>query len=260
MRIARVLHNSQSFHCVVESEYVYRISGCIFNKYDVPNEPINIGECTLLPPVIPGNFYAAGFNYSRHKGEYAMFYKATVAGELRADIGYRSNNALIGCGDSIVIPRGSAGPVQYEPELVVIIGKRVKHVSEEDALACVFGYTIGNDVSERSFQKSDRTLWRAKNSDTFKPMGPWIETDAKLDKIVTTVVLNGRRVSEFKTNAMLIGIERYISIITEYITLHPGDVIWMGAESPTLDISPGDSVSIEISEIGVLTNPVTAAI
>ena len=90
----------------------------------------------------------------------------------------------------MVIPP-DASKVQYEGELVVVIGKRAKHLSEAEALSCVLGYTIGNDVSERIWQKSDRTLWRAKNTDTFKPMGPWIETDVDLDALETSVRVNG---------------------------------------------------------------------
>ncbi len=148
--------------------------------------------------------------------------------------------------------------MQYEGELVAVIGKTAKGLSESEALSCVFGYTIGNDVSERTWQRGDRTLWRAKNSDTFKPMGPWIETDVDLESLITRVRLNGKQVSEFKTNNMIFGVARYISEITKFITLHPGDVLWMGTEAPTLDMKAGDVVEIEIDQIGTLRNPVVA--
>ena len=89
----------------------------------------------------------------------------------------------------------------------------------------MLGYSIGNDVSERTWQASDRTLWRAKNTDTFKPMGPWIETDADLDSMQTTVRLNGEAVSQFPTNGMIFGVETYISAMSRYLTLYPGDVV-----------------------------------
>ena len=98
-----------------------------------------------------------------------------------ADAGYRANNALIAHGEFIVIPKDATEQVQYEGELVAVIGRRCRHLTPDTALSAVLGYTIGNDVSERTWQKSDRTLWRAKNTDTFKPMGPWIETNVKLD-------------------------------------------------------------------------------
>ncbi len=76
---------------------------------------------------------------------------------------------------------------------MVVIGKQAKHLSEADAMSCIFGYTIGNDVSERTWQRGDRTFWRGKNTDTFKPMGPWIETDVDLDAMETIVRLNAKR-------------------------------------------------------------------
>ena len=82
----------------------------------------------------------------------------------QADIGYRSPNALVGSGAEIIIPSDSTGSVEYEGELVAIVGREAKGLSESDALSCIAGYTLGNDVSERSWQRSDRTLWRAKNS------------------------------------------------------------------------------------------------
>jgi len=172
----------------------------------------------------------------------------------RPDMGYRAVNALIAHGESVVIPR-DATKVQYEAELAVVIGRRAKHLSEADALSCVFGYTIGNDVSERGWQKSDRTFWRSKNTDTFKPMGPWIETDADLEAMETVVRLNGTETLRFRTNDMLFGIARYISTMTRYLTLHPGDVIWMGTDGASPDLVPGDAVEIDITGIGTLRNP-----
>ena len=102
----------------------------------------------LPPPVIPGNFYAAGLNYRAHI-EWANSRGGNYKVPEQADIGYRSNNALIGSGHDIVIPADSRGPVEYEGELVAVIGRTAKNVNQTDALACVRGYTLGNDVSER---------------------------------------------------------------------------------------------------------------
>jgi len=144
--------------------------------------------------------------------------------------------------------------VHYEGELVAVIGKRCRNVSVDEALDYVLGYTIGNDVSERTWQKSDRTLWRAKNCDTFKPMGPWIETDANLDAMTTRVRVNGRETTTFKTNDMIHGVALYISTISKYITLQPRDVIWMGTDGNSPDLRSGDVVEVEITGLGVLRN------
>ena len=119
---------------------------------------------------------------------------------------------------------------------------------------CVFGYTIGNDVSERNWQKADRGLWRSKNADTFKPMGPWIETSVDLDAMETIVRLNGKESNRFHTNEMIFGIREFIVEMTKYFTLWPGDVIWMGTDGASPNIKAGDVVEIEITGIGTLRN------
>jgi 2-keto-4-pentenoate hydratase/2-oxohepta-3-ene-1,7-dioic acid hydratase in catechol pathway len=175
----------------------------------------------------------------------------------QADIGYRSPNALIGSGAEIVIPRDSRGPIHFEGELVAVIGKRAKHLSESRALECVAGYTLGNDLSERSFQKSDRTLWRAKNIDTFKPMGPVVVDGIDpMDQLIT-VRVNGREATTYSTRGAIFSLPHYLTRMSAYVTLHPGDVVWLGCDGPTLpDLNPGDLVEVVNDAIGVLANRV----
>ena len=161
---------------------------------------------TLEVPVIPRTFYAAGINYAAHIREMAAKRGVEPVFPEKADIGYRANNALIAHGQNVVIPADATEKVNYEGELVVVIGKQVKHLSKADAMSCVFGYTIGNDVSERTWQRGDRTFWRGKNADTFKPMGPWIDTDVDLDAMTTIVRVNGAESLRFKTNDMIFDI------------------------------------------------------
>lgn len=211
----------------------------------------------FLPPVTPGNFYAAGLNFRAHI-EWANAHHGTSYQEpQQADIGYRSPNALIGSGADIVIPKDSPGPVEFEGELVAVIGSEARHLREEDALSCVAGYTLGNDVSERSWQRSDRTLWRAKNADNFKPMGPFVVSgiDPMAQRI--EVRLNGRTVSSYHTAAMIFSLARFISRISRYSTLYPDDVLWLGCDGPTVPaLQPGDLVEIVNDAIGVLANRV----
>ena len=213
----------------------------------------------LPPPVIPGNFYAAGLNYRAHI-EWANSRGGNYKVPEQADIGYRSNSALIGSGHDIVIPADSRGPVEYEGELVAVIGRTARNVSEADALAHVRGYTLGNDVSERSWQKSDRTLWRAKNTDTFKPMGPRIVAGIDPMNQVIEVRINGRTVSSYNTRAMIFSVAHYIARMSRYVTLHPDDVIWFGCDGATLPaLKDGDLVEVVNDAIGVLANRVRQA-
>jgi 2-keto-4-pentenoate hydratase/2-oxohepta-3-ene-1,7-dioic acid hydratase in catechol pathway len=211
----------------------------------------------FLPPVLPGNFYAAGLNFRAHidwaNRHHGTSYKAPV----QADIGYRSNNALVGSGADIVIPADSTGPVEYEGELVAVIGRKARSVSEEKALDCVAGYTLGNDVSERSWQRSDRTLWRAKNADTFKPMGPFVVSGIDPMNQDIEVRINGSAVSRYNTRGMIFGVAHYISRMSRYLTLYPDDVIWFGCDGHTVPaLQPGDVVEVANDAIGVLRNRV----
>jgi len=154
----------------------------------------------------------------------------------------------------VVIPAHAPPKMNYEGELVVVIGKQAKHLTEDNAFSCVFGYTIGNDVSERTWQRGDRTFWRGKNTDTFKPMGPWIETSVDLDKMETVIKVNGKETGRFHTNDMIFGIVPFIVELTKYFTLWPGDVIWMGTDGASPDIKADDVVEIELTGIGTLRN------
>lgn len=241
---------------ILDGDTVADVDGGPFADYVRTDRRIGLDQVKLLPPLVPGTFYAAGLNYHTHFRKYTQVDGKPRPLPTESHIGYRASNSLIGHGEAIVIPSGSSGKVQFEGELVVVIGRRAKRVSEAEALSCVFGYSIGNDVSERSWQNSDRTLWRAKNSDTFSPMGPWIDTDFELEGQTTVVRLNGREVSRFQTGDMIFGVAATISAITRYITLYPGDMIWMGTDEPTLDMVAGDTVEVEIFGLGVLRNPV----
>ena len=257
MRWARIDQNGAPSYAVVEGDVVIPVRGSPFDAWDRTRQRLPLADVKLLVPVIPPTFYAAGMNYPEHVREVAAKVGQKPNLPTQADIGYRANNALIAHNEAIVIPADATEQVQYEGELVVVIGRKCKNLTRDNALSAVMGYTIGNDVSERSWQKSDRTLWRAKNTDTFKPMGPWIETDIKLDDLVTKIRLNGEQMIAFPTNHMIFGVVDFLVAMTTRLTLYPGDMIWMGTEGATANMKDGDRIEVEISGIGTLSNPVT---
>ena len=138
---------------------------------------------------------------------------------------------------------------------MAVVGKKARRVSPQEALDCIFGWTIGNDVSERHWQVKDQTNIRAKNTDTFKPMGPWIVRGVDPDQMQTQVRLNGVTVHSFKTGAMLFDAAAVIAEISKYNTLMPGDVIWLGTDGQSPDVKSGDVVEVEITGLGTLSNP-----
>jgi 2-keto-4-pentenoate hydratase/2-oxohepta-3-ene-1,7-dioic acid hydratase in catechol pathway len=254
MRWVRFSRDGRTAYGSVSGDTITEISGTPWGDATPTGATHKLSQVKVEVPVIPGTFYCAGINYAAHIREMAEKRGVKPVFPAKADIGYRANNALIADGEDVVIPAHAPPKVNYEGELVVVIGRQAKHLTEADAMSCVFGYTIGNDVSERTWQRGDRTFWRGKNTDTFKPMGPFIETDADLDRMETIVRVNGKEDLRFKTNDMIFGIPHYIAAITKYITLYPGDVIWMGTDGTSPDLVHGDVVEVEITGLGVLRN------
>jgi 2-keto-4-pentenoate hydratase/2-oxohepta-3-ene-1,7-dioic acid hydratase in catechol pathway len=256
MRWCRFQTGEGSAYGIIEGDSVTAVTGSPFEAHARTSTKVPLSRVKLLVPVIPPTFYAAGVNYREHVTEMAHRRGEKPKFPPQADVGYRASNALVATDEPIVIPRDASEEVQYEGELVVVIGKRCRRVSEADALDCVFGYTIGNDVSERVWQRNDRTLWRGKNTDTFKPMGPWIVTGLDPDVLRVTIRVNGREMFSYAIKDAIFSVRQFISRMSRYLTLHPGDVLWMGTDGATENIKDGDVVEIEIPGIGVLRNPV----
>ncbi len=254
MRWIRYTAAGRTAYGIVEGDAIAEIEGDMFSDWRRTGASHALAAVKIEAPLIPRTFFCAGLNYVEHVKE-----AANARGEVpnipsRAEIGYRAQNAIIAQDEDVVIPRDATEKVHYEGEIVVVIGKKARHLTEANALDCVFGYTIGNDVSERTWQKADRTFWRSKNTDTFKPMGPWIETEVDLDALHTYVRLNGTVRTSFKTNHMLFSIQHFLSVVSQYNTLYPGDVMWMGTDGQSPDIKHGDVVEVEITGIGTLRN------
>ena len=258
MRWVRVETENGPSYGIIDGDIVSLVKNCLFDEIEFTGENINLESAKLMVPLVPKTFYAAGLNYAQHVIEQAKANNREPNIPNEPHIGYRATNALIAHGEPIIKPKDASDEFQYEGELVVVIGKRGKNLSEDEALDIVFGYSIGNDVSERKWQREDRTMWRAKNTDTFKPMGPWIETEVELNNLVTTVRVNDREVISFQTNNMIFGVEKFISAMSKYLTLIPGDMIWMGTEGHSKNLSQGDVCDISINGIGTLSNPVVA--
>jgi 2-keto-4-pentenoate hydratase/2-oxohepta-3-ene-1,7-dioic acid hydratase in catechol pathway len=244
----------QPRYALIEDDWAIPVDGGPFGQYERTGRRLRVADLRFLPPVIPSTFYCAGLNYRGHAQ------RAAYGGHevpTRPEIGYRANNALTGHLSPIVRPADCEEPLVAEGELVAVIGQPVRHATPEEARKAILGWTIGNDVSARAWQRSDRTFWRSKNSDTFKPMGPWIVTGIDPLAATTTLRVDHEVKASFPTGDMLFGPYAYISTISRYITLSPGDVVWLGTDQ-TATLLPGQVVEITIDGIGTLANPVTA--
>ncbi len=243
---------------IVEGDSIVVIEGDPFSDYRRLPGSHRLTEVTLLVPVVPPTFYAIGSNYHNHvvgraevKGTKPKFYD-------RPRVGYRANSALVPTGAAIVKPKDAGAKFEYEGEIVAVVGKTMRNVSPQDAAAGIFGWTIGNDVTERDWQSADPTNLRSKNADTFKPMGPFIATGIEPCDMTTCVRLNGKTVHSFPTGNMLFSAAEVLSDISRTNTLSPGDVVWLGTDEVPQALNPGDVIEIEITGIGVLRNPVVA--
>jgi 2-keto-4-pentenoate hydratase/2-oxohepta-3-ene-1,7-dioic acid hydratase in catechol pathway len=159
--------------------------------------------------------------------------------------------------------------LDYEAELVIVIGKRCRHVTEEAALDVVFGYSAFNDGSIRDYQRRTGQWTAGKNFDGTGAFGPWVVTSDELPPGAAGLGirsrLNGRVLQDSNTDRMIFNVPRTIAILSEIMTLEPGDLIATGtpegvghARTPPLWLRPGDEISVEIDQIGILSNPVAA--
>jgi 2-keto-4-pentenoate hydratase/2-oxohepta-3-ene-1,7-dioic acid hydratase in catechol pathway len=190
-----------------------------------------------------------GKNYAAHAAEFGM----TVPDEPLLFL--KPSTAVLGPNDPITLlpisPR-----IDYEGELVVVIGRLAKDIRAEDAYRVILGYTCGNDVTLRTLQKSDDQWTRAKGFDGSAPIGPWIETDIDPNDVLVETRLNGEVRQHASSIDMVYGVATLIEYITSFMTLLPGDMIMTGTPEGVGKLVVGDVVEVEVEGIGTLANTV----
>lgn len=249
MRIARFSKGEEPQYGVVDGPELKVLKGHPLVKLEYSGERVAIKDVKLLAPTIPSKIICIGMNYAAH------------AAEISQDVPdeplmfFKPNSAVIGQGDSIVIPRQSS-QVELEIELAVVIGKLAKDISAADAADHIWGFTIGNDVTARDLQFTDLQWARSKGFDTFCPLGPWIETDFVPDDQQLISRVNGDNRQKSHLQEMAFDPYTLVSYVSQNVTLLPGDVILTGSPAGISKISHGDLIECEIEGIGTLINPV----
>jgi 2-keto-4-pentenoate hydratase/2-oxohepta-3-ene-1,7-dioic acid hydratase in catechol pathway len=222
----------------------------------------SLDQIQFLPATYPSKILAIGRNYYDH---------AIEGGAAPPEAPLLFNklpNALNAHESPIVLP-GISEKVDYEAELAVVIGRRAKRISEAEALAHVFGYTLINDVTARDLQYGDGQWTRGKGLDTFAPLGPFITTRDEIADVQALRIegrLNGEVMQTSNTSKMIFKVAYLVSYLSQGMTLEPGDVIATGTpegvgvfRKPPVLLKAGDVFEVEIEGLGILRNPVTAA-
>jgi 2-keto-4-pentenoate hydratase/2-oxohepta-3-ene-1,7-dioic acid hydratase in catechol pathway len=247
MKFARYLAHGQVSYGVLEGDTLREITTTPFEEFEITDHAHSLSEVKLLPPTAPSKVLAVGRNYRSHIRDLPV--------PDEPEIFLKTPSCLIGSGDAIIRPNG-VEKFQEEGEMVVVMKTRCKNVSSEDALKYVLGYTCGNDVSARDWQRADRQWWRAKSSDTFGPVGPVIEDDLDPRDAIVRVRLNGKEIRAENAANMIFDIPTAISYISRRQTLEPGDLIFTGCLGTPVELNGGDIVEVAIDGIGILSNPV----
>jgi 2-keto-4-pentenoate hydratase/2-oxohepta-3-ene-1,7-dioic acid hydratase in catechol pathway len=255
VRIARFSHQDAiRFGIVDEGELVVLAGDPMFAGYETTGERVPLGDVALLAPVIPrSKVVCVGRNYRDHAAEMGNDVPSAPM------LFFKPNTAVIGPGDAISLPPHSDF-VSFEGELAAVIGRIAKNVAAGNALDYIFGYTIGNDVTARDWQKSDGQWARAKGFDTSCPLGPAIETDFDIAGGGTiTTRLNGEVRQQGPLSDMIFSLADIIAFASAAFTLLPGDVILTGTPAGVGQIVAGDTVEVEITGLGTLRNTARAA-
>jgi 2-keto-4-pentenoate hydratase/2-oxohepta-3-ene-1,7-dioic acid hydratase in catechol pathway len=239
-----------SSYGILDGDTVREIRGDLFGQHAETGVTRPAAEVKLLSPCEPTKILAVGLNYKSHLNGRPE--------PPHPEIFYKPVTALLDPGEPIVIPR-DAMDVHYEGEIVLVIGKRVRNATREQARDAIFGVTCGNDVSDRNWQHGqgkDLQWWRAKGADTFAPLGPAILAGADYSHLQLTTRLNGEVVQQQYTSDLIFDGPTIVSWVSGWVTLLPGDIIYTGTPGRTRKMTPGDTVEVEIESIGVLRNPV----
>jgi 2-keto-4-pentenoate hydratase/2-oxohepta-3-ene-1,7-dioic acid hydratase in catechol pathway len=233
---------------ILDGSTIRELRGDLFENPTPTGRTVPVAQVKLLAPVEPKKVIAVGLNYKSHLGERPA---AAYPGLFT-----KYQTSIIPTETDIVLPSDSK-MAHFEGEMVIVIGKRAKNVPMDQAKQYVFGVSVGNDVSERDWQRSDLQWFRAKASDTFGPLGPSIVTGLNYDDLLLQTRVNGKVVQSQRTKDLIFSVAEQVSYISRYVTLEPGDVIYSGTPGTTSQIKAGDVVEVELEGVGILRNRVT---
>ena len=249
MKLACYLEGGVKKYGIVEDSLIFPARGNPFEGLTREGSPIPLEKAKLLAPCMPGKAICIGLNYRDHANELNLAIPHSPVVFLKP------STSVIDPGADIEYPAMSSR-VDYEGELVVVIGKKARHVKESEAADYILGYTCGNDVTARDLQPKEGQWTVAKSFDTFLPFGPWIDTEVDPSTLKIRTFLNGALVQSSSTSNLIFPVPFLVSYLSRIMTLEPGDIIMTGTPSGIGPMAKGDKVVSEIDGIGSLSNQV----
>jgi 2-keto-4-pentenoate hydratase/2-oxohepta-3-ene-1,7-dioic acid hydratase in catechol pathway len=237
-------NNEGYYHIKFDWNTFYWPESLIKNKFNKKNFRELLSEC---PAYEKAKIICVGRNYINHAKELGNVIPEEPL------LFWKPNTALLSPHDSIILPKKS-NKVQYETELVAVIGKQCKNISKDHALDYVLGYTIGLDITARDLQKKDKTWFRGKSFDTFAPVGPVIvpKESINLEHCKISLLVNNELRQQGNTKDMIFDLPTIISYISNIVTMEPGDLIFTGTPEGVGNLSNGDKLCATIEGIGTL--------
>jgi 2-keto-4-pentenoate hydratase/2-oxohepta-3-ene-1,7-dioic acid hydratase in catechol pathway len=247
--IGRFQKGDEVFYAKVVDGELYRLRGDVFGSPSFEKKPTHLKGIRTLIPVVPSKVIAVGLNYADHARESGKPLPKQPLFWIKA------TTSLIPDGAKVEVPFPDHR-TDYEAELCIVIGRRVRNVTPASAARYIFGYTAAQDISDRTIQNSESQWTRAKSFDTFTPLGPYVETKIDPHSLTIQLFQNGQLRQNSNTSQLLFNCYDLVSFISTNMTLLPGDVILTGTPSGVGPIESGDRLEVRIQGLAPLVNTV----
>ncbi len=247
--IGRFQKENEIFYAKVVDGEIFRLHGDVFGSPTFDKRPLPRKGIKTLVPVVPSKIIAVGINYLDHARE--------MNRELPKEplVWFKATTSLLPDGGKIEIPFPDHR-TDFEAELAIVIGRKIRNVTPATAARYIFGYTASQDISDRTIQKAESQWARCKSFDTFTPLGPFVETKIEAADLSIQQFQNGQLRQNSNTSQLIFKPAELVSFISTNLTLLPGDVILTGTPSGVGPIKSGDKLEVRIQGMAPLVNTV----
>jgi 2-keto-4-pentenoate hydratase/2-oxohepta-3-ene-1,7-dioic acid hydratase in catechol pathway len=247
--IGRFQKGDDTFYAKVLDGEVFRLRGDVFGSPSFDRKATPLKGLRTLTPVVPSKIIAIGLNYADHARE------SNKPLPKQPLFWFKATTSLLPDGGKIEIPFATHR-TDYEAELAIVIGRRVRNVTPAAAARYILGYTAAQDISDRTIQNSESQWSRAKSFDTFTPIGPYVETKIDPHDLNVQLFQNGQLRQNSSTSQLIFNCYQIVSFVSTNMTLLPGDIILTGTPSGVGSIASGDRLEVRIQGLAPLVNSV----